>query len=184
MVVQFFASVRGEQPVEVGVHSLFWTAGPMIVSPWAARFGRIRGAVGVAALGMALIAIGMLSLALVVDPAAGVLSLAPALVAIGVGIGMVLPNLVSMALGAVPEQDVGKASGVLNTARQVGAVVGVAVGVAIFEAAGGAGAAQMTDGIRATLTVSAASAAVGAAVTMLSRRRRAADALLPATAEA
>src|SRR3954471_17411406 len=28
MVVQFFASVRGEAPVEVGVHSLFWTAGP------------------------------------------------------------------------------------------------------------------------------------------------------------
>jgi EmrB/QacA subfamily drug resistance transporter len=184
MVVQFFAGVRGEQPVEVGVHSLFWTAGPMIVSPWAARFGRARGPVRVATLGLALIGTGMLSLALVVDPSAGVLSLAPALVAIGVGIGMVLPNIVAVALSAVPEQDVGKASGVLNTARQVGAVVGVAVGVAVFQAAGGPGATQMTDGIRTTLLVSAASAAAGALATTVSRRRRAADAALPATANA
>src|SRR4051794_12387064 len=163
MVVQFFAGVRGEGPVEVGVHALFWTAGPMIVSPWGARFGRERGPVRVATLGMGLIAIGMLSLALIVDPAAGVLMLAPALMAIGVGIGLVLPNIVSMALAAVPEQDVGKASGVLNTARQVGAVVGVAVGVAVFEAAGGPGGGPMTDGVRAALIVSAGPGAGGGA---------------------
>jgi EmrB/QacA subfamily drug resistance transporter len=185
MVVQFFASVRGESPVEVGVHSLFWTAGPMIVSPWAARVGRASGPVRLATLGLALIAIGMLSLALVVDPAAGVLSLAPALVAIGVGIGMVLPNLVAVALGAVPEQDLGKASGVLNTARQIGAVVGVAVGVAVFQAAGGVGVTAMTEGIRATLLMSAGAAGVGALAMTASRRERAAVAAARAlTAEA
>jgi MFS transporter, DHA2 family, methylenomycin A resistance protein len=90
-----------------------------------------------------------------------------------------------MALAAVPEQDVGKASGVLNTARQVGAVVGVAVGVAIFQGVGGPGAAQMTEGIRATLLVSAAAAANGGAAAMLSRReRRTAGAAVVATAEA
>jgi EmrB/QacA subfamily drug resistance transporter len=182
MVVQFFAGVRGEGPIEVGVHSLFWTAGPMIVSPWGARFGRARGAVRVATLGMALIAIGMLSLALVVDPHAGVWTLAPALVAIGVGIGLVLPNIVATALAAVPAGDVGKASGVLNTARQVGAVVGVAVGVAVFQAAGGAGATAMTDGIRSTLLVSAASAGAGALAVGLARRRAAAA--VPATVSA
>jgi MFS family permease len=156
----------------------------MIVSPWAARFGRARGAVRVATLGMVLITAGMLSLALVVDPSAGVLSLAPALVAIGVGIGMVLPNIVGMALSAVPEQDVGKASGVLNTARQIGAVVGVAVGVAVFEGAGGAGVSQTTDGIRTTLIVSAASAAVGALMTSLSRRRTTAETAVPVTVNA
>jgi EmrB/QacA subfamily drug resistance transporter len=180
MVVQFFASVRGETPVEVGVHSLFWTAGPMIVSPYAARFGRARGAVPVATLGMALIGIGMLSLALVVDPSAGVWTLAPALVAIGVGIGLVLPNIVAAALAAVPEGDVGKASGVLNTARQVGAVVGVAVGVAVFQAAGGDGIRATADGIRTTLLLAAASAGAGAVAVSVARRRAAAA--LPATA--
>ena len=171
MVVQFFSSVRGEGPVEVGVHSLFWTAGPMIVSPWAARLGRARGAVRVATLGMALIGIGMLSLAILVEPSATVWTLAPALVAIGTGIGLVLPNIVASALAAVPEADVGKASGLLNTARQVGALVGVAVGVAVFQAAGGAGAHAMADGIRTTLLVSAASAGVGALAISGARRR-------------
>jgi EmrB/QacA subfamily drug resistance transporter len=182
MVVQFFAGVRGEQPIEVGVHSLFWTAGPMIVSPWGARLGRARGAVPVATLGMAVIALGMLSLSLVIDPSAGVWTLAPALVAIGTGIGLVLPNIVAAALAAVPEGDVGKASGVLNTARQVGAVVGVAVGIAVFQAAGGSGARAMADGVRATLLLSAASAAVGALAVGVARRRAAAA--LPATASA
>jgi MFS family permease len=180
MVVQFFASVRGESPIDVGVHTLFWTAGPMIVSPYGARFGRARGAVSVATLGLALIGIGMLSLALVVDPSATVWELAPALVAIGVGIGLVLPNIVAVALAAVPEGDVGKASGVLNTARQVGAVVGVAVGVAVFQTAGGNGAQAMTDGIRTTLLLSAASAGAGALAVTLARRRAATA--LPATA--
>ena len=180
MVVQFFASVRGESPTAVGVHSLFWTAGPMIVSPYGARLGRARGAVPVAILGMTLIGIGMLSLALVVHPAATVMELAPALVAIGTGIGLVLPNIVGVALAAVPEGDVGKASGVLNTARQVGAVVGVAVGIAVFQAAGGNGAQAMTDGIRSTLLLSAASAGAGALAITLARRRAAAA--LPATA--
>jgi predicted MFS family arabinose efflux permease len=171
MVVQFFSSVRGEGPVEVGVHSLFWTAGPMIVSPWGARLGRARGAVRVATLGMTLIGIGMLSLAIVIEPSATVWTLAPALVAIGTGIGLVLPNIVASALSAVPEADVGKASGVLNTARQVGAVVGVAVGVAVFQAAGGAGAHATADGIRTTLLMSAASAGVGALAISAARRR-------------
>jgi EmrB/QacA subfamily drug resistance transporter len=180
MVVQFFADVRGEEPIQVGVHSLFWTAGPMIVSPWGARLGRARGAVPVAMLGMGLIAIGMLSLALVVEPSATVWTLAPALVAVGAGIGLVLPNIVAAALAAVPEADVGKASGVLNTARQVGAVVGVAVGVAVFQAAGGAGARATTDGIRTTLLLSAASAAAGGLAVALARRRAAAAALATA----
>jgi EmrB/QacA subfamily drug resistance transporter len=181
MVVQFFAGVRGESPIEVGVHSLFWTAGPMIVSPWAARWGRTRGPATIAARGMALIAVGMLSLAVVVAPDAGVLTLAPALTAIGIGIGMVLPNIVAIALAAVPADDVGKASGVLNTARQVGAVVGVAVGVAVFQAAGGMGAEQLANGIRTTLMVSAGSAALGALATSVTRRRPA-EALATANA--
>jgi MFS family permease len=182
MVVQFFADVRGEGPVEVGVHSLFWTAGPMLVSPWGARFGRARGPVPVATLGLSLIGIGMLSLALVVEPSATVWTLAPALVAIGAGIGLVLPNIVASALSAVPESDVGKASGVLNTARQVGAVVGVAVGVAVFQAAGGAGAHAITEGIRTTLLVSTAAAGAGALTIGLVRRRARTTALAAVTA--
>jgi EmrB/QacA subfamily drug resistance transporter len=184
MVVQFFAGVRGEGPVEVGLHSLFWTAMPMLVSPWGARFGRMRGAVPVATLGMGLITVGMFSLALIVGPDAAMWSIAPPLLAIGTGIGMVLPNVVAAALAAVPEQDVGKASAVVNTARQVGAAAGVAVGVAVFQAAGGAGPVQMAHGIRAALLVSAGAAATAVLTAVVAGRGRVAEGALPATASA
>ncbi|MEA2423661.1 MAG: hypothetical protein QOH13_71 [Thermoleophilaceae bacterium] len=171
MVVQFFATVLGESPVSVGVHSLFWTAAPMVVSPYAARLGRTRGPVRIAIGGMALVSLGLLTMALAIGPDAGALALAPGLLATGIGIGLVLPNVVAAALAVVPEADIGKASGVLNTARQVGAVVGVAVGVAIFQAAGGIGASALSDGIRTALLVSALAAASGSVAAMAGVRR-------------
>jgi MFS family permease len=171
MVVQFFATVLHESPVSVGVHSLFWTAAPMIVSPYGARLGRVRGPIQVAIGGMVLTSLGLLTIAMTVGPGTDALALAPGLLATGTGIGLVLPNVVAAALAVVPEADIGKASGVLNTARQVGAVAGVAVGVAVFQAAGGVGASELSDGIRAALLVSALAAASGAVAAMLGGRR-------------
>jgi hypothetical protein len=59
------------------------------------------------------------------------------MVAIGVGIGLVIPNIAAAALAAVPPADIGKASGILSTSRQVGSVAGVSVGLAIFQATPG-----------------------------------------------
>jgi EmrB/QacA subfamily drug resistance transporter len=177
MIVQFFASVLHESPVSVGLHSLFWTAAPMVVSPWAARLGRRHGPIRVATGGLVLFGIGLLTVALMVAPGINPLLLAPGLLATGTGIGLVLPNVVAAALAVIPEVDIGKASGVLNTARQVGAVVGVAVGVAVFQAAGGAGASELSDGIRTALLVSASAAGAGALAARASRPRVAAEAV-------
>jgi EmrB/QacA subfamily drug resistance transporter len=171
MVVQFFATVLHESPVSVGVHSLFWTAAPMIVSPYGARLGRARGPIQVAIGGMVLTSLGLLTVAETVGPGTSALALAPGLLATGTGIGLVLPNVVAAALAVVPEADIGKASAVLNTARQVGAVAGVAVGVAVFQAAGGVGASALSEGITAALLVSALAAAAGAVAAMLGGRR-------------
>ena len=74
-----------------------------------------------------------------------------------------LPNLVSLALGSVGPQDVGRASATLSTARQLGSVFGVAVPVAIFQLAGStASAADVVDGTTAALTAAAVAAAAGA----------------------
>jgi MFS family permease len=181
MVVQFLSSVLHESPVSVGVHSLFWTAAPMVVSPYGARLGRTKGPVRVATGGLVLTGLGLFTVALTIGPGTNALALAPGLVAIGTGIGLVLPNVVAAALAVIPEADIGKASGVLNTARQVGAVAGVAVGVAVFQAAGGSGASQLSDGIRAALLVSASAAALGAVAAQASRRGVAAE-TVPAAA--
>jgi hypothetical protein len=142
----------------------------MVISPFGAKLGRTRGAITVAVGGMTLTSLGMLTVALTIAPGTNPLALAPGLLMIGTGIGFVLPNIVGAALAVVAEGDIGKASGVLNTARQVGAVAGVAVGVAVFEAAGGTGPAALSDGIRAALLVSALAASSGAVAAMAGAR--------------
>jgi hypothetical protein len=88
--------------------------------------------------------------------------LAPAMVAIGVGIGLVIPNIAAAALAAVPPADIGKASGILSTSRQVGSVAGVSVGLAIYQAASGAGAAGVSSGVSTALVAAAVAALAGA----------------------
>jgi hypothetical protein len=65
----------------------------------------------------------------------------PGLLLIGVGMGIGFPALNVGAMGAVTGQELGLASGVLNTARQLGAAIGVAILIATF---GGALHAHMS----------------------------------------
>jgi hypothetical protein len=65
----------------------------------------------------------------------------PGLMLIGVGMGIGFPALNVGAMGAVAGPEVGLASGVLNTARQLGAAIGIAILVATF---GGALHAHMS----------------------------------------
>jgi hypothetical protein len=59
-------------------------------------------------------------------------ALAPGLLVAGLGMGMVAPTLVDVVLAGVPVRDAGSASGVLNTAFQLGGAIGVAVVGVIF----------------------------------------------------
>jgi EmrB/QacA subfamily drug resistance transporter len=160
MLVQFLAHVRGAGPVTTGVDTLPWTLMPLVVSPLGARLSRRVAPALITATGLAMLGAGVLALAALVGPGTGALALAPALVTIGVGIGLVLPNVAALAMGSVPAADIGKASGTLATARQVGSVVGVAVIVAIFEASGSYAAGFVASGVAALLGAAAALAIV------------------------
>ncbi len=59
-------------------------------------------------------------------------ALVPGLVAAGLGMGLVAPTLVDVALSGVHRRDAGSASGVVTTAGQLGGAIGVAVIGAIF----------------------------------------------------
>jgi EmrB/QacA subfamily drug resistance transporter len=154
LVIQFLAEVRGEGPIAAGLYTLPWTAMPLIVSPLAGRLGQRIHPATVVAAGLTLITAGIGAIALVIAPDAPALALAPGLFSIGVGIGFVLPNLISLALSAVSPADVGRASATLNTARQLGSVFGVAVPVAILQLSG-----DIVDGSRAALLFTALAAA-------------------------
>jgi MFS family permease len=167
MAIQFLAEVRGESPVMSGVWTLPWTIMPLLISPIGGRIGQRTNPAIPAAIGMTLLGLGTLELALQLDPSTTPFALAPALVAIGTGIGLVLPNIAALAIGAVPPADIGKASGTLSTARQVGSVVGVAVAVAIFQVGGPAAShAAVTTGISRAFAVGSIAALVGGVISL------------------
>jgi EmrB/QacA subfamily drug resistance transporter len=162
IVIQFLAVVRGEGPVMTGVWTLPWTIMPLIVSPFAGRIGQRVNAALPAATGLALVAGGALEIALSLHAETTPLSLAPGLVSIGVGVGLVLPNIAALAIGAVDAPDIGKASGTLSTARQLGSVFGVAVAAAIFQAGGKVDSASAaTTGASHALVVAGVAALAG-----------------------
>jgi hypothetical protein len=99
---------------------------------------------------------------------------------------MAIPALQKIVVGSVAPQEIGKASGVFSTLRQLGWVFGVAILVAVFAGAGGFGSAQtFTDGFVAAIAASAALSAAGAVAGAFLPGRRAArfdDAAIPSAA--
>ncbi len=55
MLIQFLSHARGEGPLAVGLHTLWWTAMPMVVAPYAGRLGRRVAPAAIAAGGLLLV---------------------------------------------------------------------------------------------------------------------------------
>lgn len=80
--------------------------------------------------------------------------LVPALLVCGLGMGLVMAQLTATAIADVPPEQVGAASGVLNTAIQVGSAVGAAaIGVVFYGVAGPAAALAASLGALAALGI-------------------------------
>jgi EmrB/QacA subfamily drug resistance transporter len=115
----------------------------LVVWPFVGRAADKRPPGDLAKPGLIAMAIGMLIVSFLpstADNAFSYLRILPGLLLIGVGMGICFPSLNVGAMGAVAGPEVGLASGILNTARQLGAAIGVAVLVATF---GGAMHAHM-----------------------------------------
>ena len=97
----------------------------------------------------------------------------------GAGIAMALPATQSAILSSVAPRQIGKASGTLSTARQLGGAFGVAALVAVFAASGSyLSADAFSDGFAPALAASAVLAlAAAAAGIVLPGRGFAADAV-------
>jgi hypothetical protein len=63
----------------------------------------------------------------VLDAGSGASTLIPGLVLVGVGTGLVSPGIAGAALAAVPPERAGMAGGAVNTFRQLGYALGIAV---------------------------------------------------------
>jgi EmrB/QacA subfamily drug resistance transporter len=172
---QFFQFALHDSPLGAGLRFLPWTATPLLVAPVA---GALSDRVGPRALivpGLLMQAFGFAWMVQIATTSSDFTSFVAPFVIAGVGISMALPCVTAGGLNAVPPELLGKASGTLNTMQQFGAVFGVAVVTAVFNAHGSlADAASVTSGYRAALAVAAVSSVLGAVVALGIRRVRAA----------
>jgi MFS family permease len=103
-------------PVMIGVISLWFSA------KLVARFGTRRTLVS----GLAGIAAGLLLLSRAPVHGSYLLNLLPAMLIMGLGMGLAIPATIMLAMSAAKPTDAGVASGLNNTAQQAGAAVGLA----------------------------------------------------------
>ncbi|WP_228823982.1 MFS transporter [Nocardia blacklockiae] len=90
-------------------------------------------------------------------------ALLPGFVVMGVGVGAMAPSLVAVGMAAVPPQQSGTAAGAVNTARQLGLALGVAVLGTIFRSAAGDGRPSLprfVDGLDTAVAVASAGGVV------------------------
>jgi MFS family permease len=114
-------------------------------------------------LGLLFIAVGAFLQARV-HPDSTAAVLIPGMVCIGLGAGLSLPPLSSAVMAAVPPERAGMAGGALNSARQLGLAIGVAVLGAVFSALAPGGVTGPGPSVAAALNTSYTVAGVVALV--------------------
>ncbi len=127
-------SVLDLSPVRAGLAVVPMAAAAFVTAGAAGRLlHRLPPWIAVGA-GCALIGAGLLTQT-AIGPESSWTVLQPGLVISGMGVGTALPVLVSAALAAAPPQRAGMASGAVNTFRQLGFALGVAVLGTLFSGA-------------------------------------------------
>jgi predicted MFS family arabinose efflux permease len=165
--------VLGYSAVEFGLSSLVFPVLAAVGSVTGQALVTRRGFAGVAAAGMALLAAG--TAWLIGAPVDGtyVADILPALVIFGPGIGLAFVACSIAALAGVAEQDSGLASGLNNTAFQLGGALGVAVATTVAVSnTSGADPAALTEGFQAAFLACVAFPVAGLVLTLLLRRGR------------
>jgi EmrB/QacA subfamily drug resistance transporter len=139
-----FTNLWGYEPIEAALALAVVPLCGLLAWPFVGRAADRRAPGELAKPALVLMAVGLLIVSFLPSTsgdAFAYLRILPGLILIGVGMGIGFPSLNVGAMGAVAGPEVGLASGVLNTARQLGAAIGVAILVATF---GGALHAHMS----------------------------------------
>jgi EmrB/QacA subfamily drug resistance transporter len=126
----FLQNVLGHSPVRAGAALLPWVAMLLAVAPITGNLAQRIPARHLVAAGLALLGTGLLLLA-GVDEHSGYLALLPGLLVGGLGAALTIP-VSAIALTAVDVDRAGIASGVLNTARETGGSLGIALTGAVL----------------------------------------------------
>jgi DHA2 family methylenomycin A resistance protein-like MFS transporter len=164
----YFQRVNGLSPFATGLAFLPMLGMVLPVNLVAARVAERIGAPATIAAGAALSAAGCLAL-IGIEPGTNYPEIGTQLAVIGAGLGLLVPPLTSTLLGSVEKSRSGIAAGVLNSTRQTGSVLGVA----LFGSLAGQTSSFMA-GAHASLIISACLLiAAGTAIALGTSGRRA-----------
>ena len=162
----YFQTVRGGSPFIAGLELLPMSASFVAVSQFVGHLNNRFGPRMVMTAGMACMGAGALALAFIGE-ATPLAIVEFELFVVGVGLGLNTAPVNGVAVAALPPERSGTASGLVNTARMVGATLGVATLGALFAAFAGqeaAAGANFLPGLRAAMTGSGVSEFIGALV--------------------
>ena len=142
-------------PVAIGIAALALGLAAKLIMRFGAKPTLISGLI--------LVATGLLVFRRAPVSADYVTDLLPAMVALGLGAGLVFPSVVTLAMSAATLEDSGLASGLVNTTRQVGGVLGIAILATLatahsdaLRAHGASDVVALVGGYRLAFTIAAA----------------------------
>jgi MFS transporter, DHA2 family, methylenomycin A resistance protein len=160
----YFQQVNGWSPLATGLAFVPMMGVVLPVNLLAPRLAERFGAPATIAAGALISACGCLAL-LGIGQGTSYWAICGQLIAMGAGLGLLVPPMTSTLLGSVEKSRSGIAAGVLNSTRQTGSVLGVALFGSLV------GGDAFVSGARASLIVSAALLVAAAAVITLGRRK-------------
>jgi EmrB/QacA subfamily drug resistance transporter len=173
----YVQQILGYSPVEAGAIFLPMTLLIILIAPPAGKLSDRVGSRWLMAGGLTLVG-GSLLIFAQLGTSSGFWDLFPGLVLGGAGMALVMTPMSAAAMGSVPVAKAGVASGVLNTFRQVGGALGIAVLGAILTsrqasalAAGASGPEAFVEGFQTALLVGAVLTFLGALTAALLVRR-------------
>ncbi len=173
----YMQQILGYSPVKAGLVFVPMTVLIILVAPQAGRFSDNVGARWIVGAGLTLVSVSLLLFSRL-GVAATFTDILPGLLFGGVGMAMSMAPTTAAAMASVPVDKAGVGSAVLNSMRQVGGSIGIAVMGAIVAhvlssslAAGDPRPVAFVHGFQSSLRVAAAIALAGALTAVLLIRR-------------
>ena len=123
----FLQGALGMTPLEAGLTMMPMSLMLMFVAPASGRLSDRIGARWILTTGLTLMTLGIILITNQLSPTTTWRPLLPALLVTGTGMGMTFAPMTAAAMSQVPPRISGSASGILNTSRNIGQLLGIAV---------------------------------------------------------
>lgn len=142
----FLQSVLGYTPIRAGLTMAPMAMTIMFVAPIAGRLSDRIGSRYLLLAGLSIATVGVVFLSYRINQDTTIWDLVPPFIVTGFGMGMTFPPMTNATMKEVPPRISGSASGILNTVRNIGQVLGIAVlGSALQGWAGSSTDAHLAD---------------------------------------